>query len=77
MSKYTDLHTTLGEEEETLKFVRTAATAFREDPDMISYTTGPIEPGCLFALRWGLDNDCIMIFKVGTEFNPVVFDQVV
>ena len=72
-----DKHTMMSEQEELLRFVREAATIFSEDTKLTSYTQYDIKPGCLFALRWGLDNDCVMVFRLDNGFEPIIFDQVI
>ncbi len=63
------------EETEKLKFIEEAAEHFAKHPEHSSYTSENIVEGCWFAVRWGLGNDCILAFKVGSE--PELFEQVI
>lgn len=40
---------------------------FAADPALRTCTIDDIEEGARFFLRWGLDNDCILYFKIGDE----------
>jgi hypothetical protein len=67
----------LGEEEEIKKFVQLAAIAFGENPQYATFTDGEIEPGKMFAVRWGLGEDCILIFKIDEDFQPRNYANVI
>lgn len=69
-------HTTVAETEELLNFVKKAGECFKKS-EMHSYTEDDIKPGCLFGLRWGLGEDCVMVFRLDEGFTPIVYDQVV
>jgi len=58
-----------------LDFVRKAQRAFEADPKILSF--GTIEPGELFALRWGLTDDCIMVFRIDREYLPINYIQMI
>jgi len=69
--------TYLDEEQKVLDFVRAAAEHFEKHPKHYSFTTGEIEPGCLLALRWGLGEDCVLIFRLDEYFQPIIFQQAI
>ena len=62
---------------ERLAFAREAAEWFKKDPAMRTYTNGPIEPGKWFAVRWGADEDCVVVFKLDDFAEVVKFDNIV
>jgi len=53
-------------------FAMEAAQHFKENDKSETYTSnGKIEQECWFARRWGLDRNCVVVFKV-CEFEEVV-----
>ena len=66
-------HVHLDEAESRLQFVKRAAEDFEKNP--IHSTFGDIMPGRYFAVRWGMDNDCILVFKIDEEFEPEIYNQ--
>lgn len=62
----------LDDECEREAFARRAAAYFDSDVHCTTYTDdGYVEAGQLFAVRWGLDGDCILVFRLH-EFEPVL-----
>ena len=57
-------HVNLNERFEKDDFARRAAQYFAENPKKTSYTDGEIETECYFALRYGLENDGVVVFKI-------------
>ena len=53
--------------EERALFVQQAAEAFAVNKKFYTYTSGEITKGCLFAVRWGLSDDCIVVFRLDEE----------
>ena len=51
-------------------FALEAAEYFSEHPHCYTYTHSKIESGALFALRFGLGKDCVVVFKID-EFAEV------
>lgn len=49
-----------------LRFVNEAAKMLGSNKEMCTF--GEIEPGQLFALRWGMDNNGIVVFKIAEEY---------
>lgn len=68
-------HTNVGHEEELLDFIKAAAKNFQENPAHKIY--GNIKPGEYAALRWGLGNDCVLVFKLDEDFEPRIYAQVI
>ena len=58
----------LSELEAEIDFARRAAKDFAEHPEHATF--GSLEPGSLLALRWGLGNDCVFVFKLDESFIP-------
>lgn len=67
----------LEEQQEKLEFVKEAAEFFKQNPTYTSYTSGKIVPGCLFALRFGLGGDCVVVFRIDDDFPVENFTQVI
>lgn len=69
-------HTTMGQTMEIVEFAKRAADCFSSDDKIATFTDARIESGCLFALRWGLGDDCVVVFRLG-DMAPVCFDQLI
>jgi len=69
--------TRIDDELELHAFAKKAAALFAKDEKYSSYTDGTIEPGVLFALRWGLGNDCVLVLRLDDCFEPVNFQNLV
>ena len=69
--------TTFDEEMAVLKFAQKAALNFEQDQNLLSFTNSAIEAGCLFALRYGLGNDCVVVFRLARDFVPIDFQQII
>lgn len=63
------------EEQKKQEFLAEAARLFAENPHLKTYTEGDIVPGCYFAVRWGLDNDCILLLKLDEYEEPTIYAQ--
>lgn len=70
-------HVTLSEEEEKQAFVKKAAAYFAKNKNHWSYTEGNIVAGCYFALRWGLDDNSVLLFKLDENLEPVIYSQAI
>lgn len=66
-------HRRLNEEFEKIALVQAAKEAFDKDPKLATFSIGDVVEGSLFAVRWGLDNDCIMILKIDESTEPEIF----
>jgi len=67
----------LEEYEEVKLFAIRAAEKFALNEKLYTYTDGEIEEGCLFALRFGLDDDCVVVFKLDSSFVPINYQQLI
>lgn len=65
------------EEKELHEFVQKAAKSFSENPEFYTFTEGGIECGAFFALRYGLGDDCVVVFKISDEMEPVNFQNII
>lgn len=65
--------TSLDETKRVAEFVEKAAKRFADDPKMHTFTEGDIEPGVLFAMRWGFLDRSVLVFKLSDDFTPSVF----
>jgi hypothetical protein len=61
----------MSEEIERQEFAKKAADWFAKEPKCFTFTDGEIVAGCWFAVRWGLGEDCVVVFKID-EDSPVV-----
>lgn len=66
----------MSDERERQAFAERAAAKFASDPAMTTYTDGDIEPDEWIALRWGLHDRAVLVFKVG-DAAPVVYADLV
>ena len=60
-----------------LNFAKEAAKKFKKDSNLATYTTEEPSEGCLFAVRWGMDNDCILVLRLAEFVNPVIYTQII
>lgn len=59
-----------------IEFVNRAKECFKESAKIRTYTdSGTLEEGELFAMKWGLGDDCIVVFYIGSE--PINYTQVI
>jgi len=62
--------------QEKIEFANKAAKHFSEHPEHSSFTEGKIEGGCLFGLRWGLGDDCVLVFRLDYD-EPLNFTNII
>ena len=60
-----------------LEFTNRAKDHFENNKKSVTYTYSDIVAGCLFATRWGLSDDCILVFRLDDDFEPVNFQQII
>lgn len=60
----------LNKRKEEEAFALEAAKHFEMHPAHTTFTLEDIEAGCWFALRWGMDKDCVVVFKLDEYFEP-------
>lgn len=65
----------LTEQAERTDFATKAAVYFAKNPNKTSYTTGAIETDALFAIRWGLGQDCVLVFRIQDE--PELYENII
>ncbi len=58
-------------------FAERAAKFFTENEKGYSYTDGEIEPGCLIALRWGMDGRSVAVVKIDHAHESVIYAELV
>ena len=63
----------LKEQEAMVEFAKKAAKDFKAHPEHTTYTLADITCGCFFAMRWGMLDDGVLVFKVDENFEPVNF----
>jgi len=67
----------LTNEAEKLAFAQRAAVNFAENPKNNTYSDKEIEPGCYFAIRWGLGNDCVVVIKLDGYEDIVNYENII
>ena len=61
---------------EEFAFATEAAEAFKINPQLRTYTrSGKVREDEMFAVRWGMDDDCVLCFRVGSE--PIIYTQII
>ena len=67
----------MDDEDEAKAFAIRAAKEFEKNDKLCTYTDKPIEAGCLFAVRWGLLDNCVLVFKLDEEFEPTNYQGLI
>lgn len=67
----------LEEEYEVREFAKKAAKHFAEDDECTTFTDSDIEAGCLFAMRYGFFNNCVVVFRLDEVFEPVNYQELI
>lgn len=67
----------LKEENEIKEFAIRAAIYFEEHKKCWSFTDQEIQADCLFALRFGLGRDCVVVFKLDENFEPINYQEII
>ena len=70
------------EERAVIDFAERAANFFAESPIHMTYSEGsPLEgdaiQGQLFAVRWGIADQAVLVFKVDEYFEPRIYGDMV
>lgn len=55
---------------EEIAFAEKAAKYFAEHENISTYTEAEIVPGCYFAIRWGMGEDCVVVLKLD-EYHEI------
>ncbi|WP_396615535.1 hypothetical protein ACHZ97_14780 [Lysobacter soli] len=69
-------HVFMEQEHERQAFAEQAARHFKANPQHWTYSAGEVVSGEWLALRWGLGDDCVLVFKVGDD-EPVIYGQLI
>ena len=64
-------------EKDILEFADRAKNHFENNKKSVTYTNSDIVAGCLFATRWGFDDDCVLVFRLDDDFEPINFQQMI
>lgn len=69
--------TSTWDDRERARFAEAAAEHFAKNKQHWTYSAGdgPV-PGELFALRWGLGNDCVVVVRIGDD-EPVNYQSII
>lgn len=67
----------MSEDEEVREFAKKAAMFFAKHEGHRTYANGPVEAGCLLAMRWGLGDDCVVVVRLDEDFEPVNYQQLI
>lgn len=67
----------MDEDDEIRDFAKRAAKSFAENDKYVTFTDSAIEAGCLFAMRFGLGEDCVVVFRLDEDFEPVNYQQLI
>ena len=58
-------------------FAKMAAMAFANHKSVHTYTNGGIEAGELFAVRFGGGDNCVVVFRIDEDFEPINYQQLI
>jgi CO dehydrogenase/acetyl-CoA synthase beta subunit len=67
----------MSNEDKVKDFAKRAAKDFAEHDKHYTFVDSNIEAGCLFALRFGPDNDCVVVFRLDDNFEPINYQQLI
>jgi hypothetical protein len=54
-----------------IEFAKLAMAYFKQHPDKATFTECDVLYDALFAVRWGMGEDCVLVFTVGSD--PVIY----
>ena len=63
----------VSEVEAETAFVKEAAEYFKKHPTKTTYSTAEIEPGCFFAVRWGIEGQAVLVLRLDESKTPTVY----
>lgn len=66
-----------GEIMKEIAFAEKAAKMFAENKQITTYTESDIVPGCFFAVRWGMLDDCVVVLKLDENHEPTNYENLV
>lgn len=59
-----------------IDFLARAVVFFTNNPSGSAYSNGEVKPNCLIAVRWGIDNNHILVFRTSEYEEPRNWRQV-
>lgn len=65
------------EDDEVRDFAKRAAMVFASHKDVYTYTSMGIEAGELFAVRFGSCDNCVVVFRIDKNFEPINYQQLI
>ena len=69
--------TSISEEKEIQEFVLMAKKDFEKNPEHYSFSYKAVDKGCLLAMRWGFEDNSILVLKLDDFFEPVVYRNII
>jgi len=69
--------TYISEDLQQIEFARKAGEHFANHPEHTTFTDGEIEPDAFLAIRWGMDNDCVLVTQLHSYHEPTIYAQAV
>lgn len=57
-----------------VNFANAAAADFKANPSHTTY--GPTMPGTLLAIRWGMNDDCVLIVRVDPYYGRTIYTPI-
>lgn len=67
----------MSEDDEVRDFAKMAAMVFAKHRSIYTYTNGGIEAGGLFAVRFGGGDNCVVVFRLDEDFEPINYQQLI
>ena len=67
----------VSEDNEVRDFAKKAAMVFASHKDVYTYTSMGIEAGELFAVRFGSCDNCVVVFRIDEDFEPINYQQLI
>lgn len=68
---------TMYEATEQVEFAKRAAVSFRDNPKYRSYSDNGIVAGDLLALRWGSDDDCVVVLRMSKDYEITNYQNII
>lgn len=65
------------QERDVIAFAERAALFFEEDPKHWTFTDDDVAGGELFAVRWGMHDRAVLVFRLDDGFEPRIFGDLV
>ena len=67
----------MSEDDEVRDFAKKAAMFFAKYKECHTYTNIGIEADELFALRFGSCDNCVVVFRIDENFEPINYQQLI